>query len=110
MAWRGHGGERDRDGEGERRDGEGLLLALVGTVAVEDDGPALLVLVRHQAGVLEVGYQRRLALDPGIRDLALLLRVELLPLLVVELLVKGDQRSKKKNKKEEGERSAPREV
>ena len=41
----------------------------------------------HNAGVLEVLYQVCLALDPTIPQLADLSRLELIPLLLVELLV-----------------------
>jgi hypothetical protein len=90
---RGHGGtlhaRRGREGDGNR---EGLLFALIGAVGVEDDGAALLVLVLHEAGALEVVNESGLALDAGVGDLALLFRVELAPLLVIELLVKGLKR------------------
>lgn len=89
----GQGGQRgQRGGQGQGGHWEGLLLSLVGPVTVEDDRPAFLVLVRHQAGVLEMCYEGGLALDPCICDLTLLLRVELFPLLVVELFVKWYQR------------------
>lgn len=87
-----HGRGRRGGRQGKRRDGEGLLFALVGAVGVEDDGAALLVLIVHEAAVLEVCNQGRLALDTRVGDLALLLRVELLPFLVVELLIERNQR------------------
>lgn len=62
---------------------------------MEDDGTALFVLVGHEAGVLEVGDEGRFALDARVGDLTFFLRVEFLPLLVVELLVKRYQRSVK---------------
>ena len=65
---------------------------MVGPIGMEDDRTALLVLIGHEAGVLEVGYKGLLALNARVRDFTLLLRVELLPLLVVEFLIEWDQR------------------
>ena len=52
-------------------------------VREEDEWAALLVLV-HQAAVLEPRHERVLALDPGVRDGADLLAVEATPALLVE--------------------------
>ena len=52
-------------------------------VREEDEGTALLILV-HEAAVLEPRDERVLALDPGVRDGADLLAVEAAPALLVE--------------------------
>mmetsp|Transcript_33950 Transcript_33950/g.85192 ORF Transcript_33950/g.85192 Transcript_33950/m.85192 type:complete len:406 (-) Transcript_33950:1000-2217(-) len=67
---------------------ERLLLAGVGSSAVENDGAALFVLA-HQARVLKVGDEIVLSLYACKGNLADFLAVEFLPLLVVELVVKG---------------------
>lgn len=58
---------------------------------MENNWTTLLVLVVHEAAVLEMCYERRLALDARIGDLTFLLRIELFPLLVVELLIERNQ-------------------
>lgn len=61
------------------------LIAGVWAVCLEQDGAASFILV-HQAGILEVGDEGGLPLDPGISQRRHLFAVELLPLLPIKSL------------------------
>ena len=75
------------DGSPRAPAAQGELLAAAAAVAGENDGLVALVLV-YERGVLKVRNERDLALDARVGDLAHLVRVEAVPSLVVELLLR----------------------
>eukprot|EP00321_Phaeocystis_globosa_P001156 CAMPEP_0118826520 /NCGR_PEP_ID=MMETSP1162-20130426/12019_1 /TAXON_ID=33656 /ORGANISM="Phaeocystis Sp, Strain CCMP2710" /LENGTH=288 /DNA_ID=CAMNT_0006757261 /DNA_START=249 /DNA_END=1111 /DNA_ORIENTATION=+ len=77
------------DGAPRAAAAQGELLSAAAAVAGKNDRLVALVLV-YERRVLKVRDERDLALDARVRDLAHLVRVEAVPLLVVELLVEGE--------------------